>query len=165
MKVILILGAAVWANGPSPALSRRCAHALKLWKADKTQTLIPCGGTGDIPPAEAVMMKQIFVENGVPPAMIICEDQSTTTFENIHNAKALIADQAIQQVTIVSDIYHLPRAAMVARYFGFRVRVSGPSLRAAHRPTQIKNIARECGALPLYALKLATHWISQRLTN
>lgn len=157
MKVILILGAAVWQDGPSPALQRRCNHALGLWQSDKTQLLVPCGGLGKHPPTEADMMQSMLTDNGVPNACIIAENRSTTTYENIRNAVTIIGAAQITQLVIVSDLYHLPRAAMVARHFGFRARLSGPSLHGTHTPTLVRNIARELGAIPLYALKLLGH--------
>lgn len=157
MKVILILGAAVWANGPSPTMQRRCAHALSVWDADKDQIIMPCGGMGQHPPTEAAAMAQVLQARGVPSSQIICENKSTTTFENIHNARQLLAGHSIGVLTIVTDSYHCPRAWMVARALGLRPKMSCPSLKGTHMPTQIKQHLREAGAIPFYALKLIGH--------
>ncbi|SEV92386.1 DUF218 domain-containing protein [Cognatiyoonia koreensis] len=157
MQVILILGAAVWQDGPSPTMRRRCAHALSLWQMDRAQVLVPCGGLGIHAPAEAEIMRDIFIKAGVPAAQIIPEAKSRTTYENLRNARALLSRFDVTRVIIVSDRYHLPRARMVARHLGWQAETSGPSTRGGHRKTQIRNLAREAGAIPLYALKLWGH--------
>jgi len=162
MKVILILGAAVWADGPSPTMQRRCAHALHLWQKDKAQIMIPCGGLGAHPPTEAAVMEMLFLDAGVPANQVWQEDQSTTTFENVRYAARLFDNRNVTKVTIVTDRYHLPRAWMVARTFGLRPHLSAPSLRGTHLPTQLKQHLREAGAIPLYALKLLRFALFQR---
>ena len=86
MKAIVILGAAVWADGPSPTLQRRTGKALALWQRDPSQHLIPCGGLGQHPPTEAEAMRALLMDHGVPATHILSEDQSTNTYENIANA-------------------------------------------------------------------------------
>lgn len=162
MQVILILGAAVWPDGPSPTLQRRCDHALSVWRKDQTQFLVPCGGLGQHPPAEADVMRKIFIKGGVPTAQIIPENRSTTTYENIRNARNLLVGEHITRMTIVSEGYHLPRAAMVARHFGFRAIVSCPPREGTHWQTQARSTLREAGAIPLYAFKLLGHKLRRK---
>ena len=162
MKVILILGAAVWQSGPSPTMQRRCTHAIQLWKQDNAQIMVPCGGLGVHPPAEAAAMATLFLDAGIPKKQIQQEDQSKTTFENIRNAVHLMGLDHTINITIVTDRYHLPRAWMVARTFGLRPALSAPSLRGTHVPTQIKQHLREAGAIPLYAFKLLRFALSRR---
>ena len=154
MKAILILGAAVWADGPSPTLERRTAKALALWGTDQDQCIVPCGGLGQHPPTEAAAMATLLTAGGVPPEKILREDRSTTTFENIHNALQLLETHKVTQITIVTDRYHLPRAWLVARFAGVRPLLAAPSLKGTHFPTQFKQVLREAAALPLYALRL-----------
>ncbi|WP_300535496.1 ElyC/SanA/YdcF family protein, partial [uncultured Mameliella sp.] len=52
--VALVLGASVRPDGrPSPALTRRVAHAVALWQAGRVGTLVLSGGVRTHPPAEA----------------------------------------------------------------------------------------------------------------
>lgn len=147
MDAILILGAAVWANGPSPTLRRRTLHAAGLWHAGQAPAIIPCGGQRDHPPTEAAAMHALLVENGVDGAQIHCDDQSTNTLENIRNARRLMS---LHDVIIVTDAYHAKRAAMVARHFGLNASLSCPPPTRSH----LRQHLREMIALPAYAWKL-----------
>ena len=154
MKAIVILGAAVWRDGPSPTLRRRTGHAIALWQAGLAEIVVPCGGLGLHPPTEAAAMTGMLLAAGIPSAAIHPEDRSTTTLENLLFARAILKAHEVTSIIIVTDLTHAPRAALVARHLGLRARVSSPSLRQAHRPTVLRQAAREALAYPLYALRL-----------
>ncbi len=152
MQAILILGAAVWQNGPSPTLRRRTAHAASVWKANPDAKVVACGGLGQHPPSEAEVMRVLLIEAGVPAGSITLEDRSTNTLENIRNA-ARITGAA--DLLIVTDKYHARRALMVARHFGLRASVTSPLATQSH----LKQHVREWFALAAYAVRL--QWISR----
>ena len=147
MDAILILGAAVWAKGPSPTLRRRTAHAAKLWFQGIAPLIIPCGGLGQHPPTEAVVMRQLLLDAGVPKSAIAIEDQSTSTLENICFAQRLLPGP---EVTIVTDLYHARRALMVARHCRLKAIVSSPKAVGS----TFKHQLREALATPVYAIRL-----------
>lgn len=147
MDAMLILGAAVWLDGPSPTLRRRTAHAAMLWHQGAAPLIIPCGGIGQHPPSEAAAMADLLLADGVPEHAIRLEDQSTTTLENIRNARALFDGR---DVLIITDRYHARRAAMVARHFHLRPQLSCPDL--PH--IALQQHLREALARPAYALRL-----------
>ncbi len=151
MTTALILGAAVWADGPSPTLRRRTLHAAALYHAGTVNHLIPCGGIGRHPPSEAVAMTALLVAQGIPPRAITPEDRSTTTFENIQLALPLLQTP---DVIIVTDAYHGPRALMTARALGLTARISAPPIRGSNPVTQIRGGLREIPALLLYRYRL-----------
>lgn len=147
MDAILILGAAVWADGPSPTLLRRTNHALGLWHAGHAPFVIPCGGMGQHPPTEAAVMKKLLLDGGMPADAIQLEDKSTTTLENIRNAKQFLTGN---RVIIVTDGYHGARARMVAKHLRLKADISCPQM--PHLP--IRQYLREAFARPAYAIKL-----------
>jgi uncharacterized SAM-binding protein YcdF (DUF218 family) len=154
MKAIVVLGAAVWADGPSPTLTRRCLHAAKLWHAGGFDAIIVCGGLGQVPPSEATAMARILHDAGVSEDVVHLEDQSTTTFENLTFAREILSELRCTKIMIVTDGYHRPRARLVARMLGLSVTTNSPSLRGTHMPTQLKQYLREALALPVYAIRL-----------
>ena len=154
MDAIVILGAAVWSDGPSPTLRRRTLHGAALWRAGVAPLIIPCGGRGLHPPTEAAAMTDILVRAGVPRSAIAPENRSTTTLENIRFALPILQAHGATRVVIVTDITHGPRAALVARHFGLHTTTSGPSLRGSHPRTLLRQALRELGAYPLYAARL-----------
>lgn len=159
MKAIVVLGAAVWADGPSPTLRRRCAQAVCVWNKGGYNFVVVCGGLGDYPPSEAAAMATLLADAGVPENCILLEDQSTTTLENLIFARRLLRDRGCDVVTIVTDRYHGPRARLVAGALGLRADVSSPDLRGGHLPTQARQYAREVFAFPAYAARIAARRI------
>lgn len=147
MRAILILGAAVWADGPSPTLTRRTAHGARLFTGGAADIVVPCGGMGRFPPSEAGAMAQILQAHGVPEGAILLEDQSTNTAQNIRYAADLLAPLGIRDVLIVSDAFHLPRARLLARRAGLNATASAPPLAGAKLWPQIKGWLREGPAI------------------
>ncbi|MDX8347095.1 YdcF family protein [Cognatiyoonia sp. IB215446] len=147
MNAILVLGAAVWSQGPSPTLRRRSLHAATLWHKGAAPIIVACGGTGQHPPSEAAAIRDLLREADVPADAIRLEDQSTTTLENIRNALPLLPGR---RVIIVTDTYHARRAKMVARHFGLRATLDCPRSDRRH----IRQHLRELIARPAYAMKL-----------
>jgi uncharacterized SAM-binding protein YcdF (DUF218 family) len=152
-EAILVLGAAVWSDArPSPTLRRRTETAARLWRTGRGQVVIPCGGLGRHPPTEAEAMRRLLIEAGVPDAAIHKEDRSTRTGENIRFAHPILDSLRLSRVLIVSDIYHLPRARLLARRAGLHAETAHPPLRGARAWPQIKGTLRE---IPAYLIALA----------
>ncbi len=70
MDAIILLGAAVWRDGPSPTLRRRTLHSAALWHAGTAPIIVVCGGLGRHPPTEAAAMANLLQAAGVPAAAI-----------------------------------------------------------------------------------------------
>ncbi len=154
MDAIMILGAGVWADGPSPTLTRRAMLGADLWHAGVAPFIVACGGLGRHAPTEAAAIAIILKTQGVPCSAILHEDRSTTTLENIRFSLPLLRQIEARQVAIVTDATHGPRAARVARHFGLKPRVFATSLRGSHTRTVLRQAVRELGAYPLYVLRL-----------
>ena len=152
LPVALILGAAVWENGPSPTLRRRAAEGARLWHAGQVGHLVACGGLGRFPPTEAAMIAQLLQDAGVPDTAISLEDRSTNTRQNIGLALPLLTTR---HVVLVTDRWHGPRARLIARRLGLQPVSSAPPLRGTRPLAQAKMALRE---VPGYLW----HWISFR---
>lgn len=152
LPTALILGAAVWRDGPSPTLRRRAAEGARLWHAGRVGHLVACGGLGRFPPTEAAMIAQLLRDDGVPDRAISLEDLSVNTRENIGLALPLLMTR---DVVIVTDRWHGPRARLIARRLGLRPLSSAPPLRGTRPLAQAKMALRE---VPGYLW----HWISFR---
>jgi uncharacterized SAM-binding protein YcdF (DUF218 family) len=154
MTLALILGAAVWADGPSPTLRRRTLAAAALWHRGEVAAILCCGGTGRHPPAEAVAMRDLLIAAGVPAAAILIEDRSTTTEENLRLALPILRARSEERVLLVTDWYHAPRARMTARRMGLRAESRSPPLRGARPLWQLRFALREIPAFLLYWWRL-----------
>ncbi len=154
---IVILGAAVWADGvPSPTLARRIStaadHAARMPEA----WIICSGGLGKNPPSEADVMRRELLALGADDARIIREADSHTTFENVRNCIGIMEKIGSPRAFVVTDAYHIPRAVMTFRLLG--ISATGVVV-PRHPDTPIRRWLwywlREAIALPVYLVRLA----------
>lgn len=118
MDYLIVLGARVDPDGPSPALTRRLNAVMACIDDHPDAVIIATGGQGsDEPMSEAQCIRDELVKRGVDADRIVMEDKSTATIENIQNAMALMDDPAAQ-TGIITNNYHVYRATRIARKAG-----------------------------------------------
>jgi len=113
--VIIVLGAAVWPQGPSPALQYRLVHAAQLYREGYAKHIILSGGLGTHPPTEAEAMKNALLEMDVPMNAMYLEPLSTNTMENLIFSREIMQKNGWQTAVIVTDVFHIKRALLIAR--------------------------------------------------
>jgi uncharacterized SAM-binding protein YcdF (DUF218 family) len=114
---IVVLGCALRPGGePSPALQRRAALGICLYRAGRAPLLLLSGGGG-----EAVAMRQMALAAGVPEPALLCETGSRNTAENACFAASLLYERGLARVVLVSHAAHLLRARLLFRLCGVRV--------------------------------------------
>ncbi|MFY9214058.1 MAG: YdcF family protein [Tissierellaceae bacterium] len=119
---VIVLGARLYRDTPSPALLERLKVANEYLKEHKDVEVIVSGGQGhdeSIPEAEA--MKRYLVNNGIEENRIIMEDESTNTFENLKYTRDIIRgldEKEDYRVLIVTNKFHLFRAKFLAKRLG-----------------------------------------------
>ncbi|MCB2263087.1 MAG: YdcF family protein [Candidatus Thiosymbion ectosymbiont of Robbea hypermnestra] len=117
--VIIVLGAAVWPDGqPSPSLARRVGKSVDLYKSERAENIIMSGGIGKYPPAEAIVMKRIALEGGVPEERIFMDEKSTNTYQSAINCLAIMNNHDWGDAIVVSDSYHLTRSVFLFKALG-----------------------------------------------
>ena len=118
-KAIVVLGARVLPSGEaSPALRRRVEKAAELYRQGVAPLVIFSGGV--TVPSEASVARDIAVKLGVPAEACLLEEQSHSTFENAQRTAPLLQQRQIDEVVLVSDGYHLLRAARHFSRVGIR---------------------------------------------
>lgn len=112
----IVLGAAVWDDGPSPVFAARIDHSLELYRRGQVKWLIFTGGLaeGDAV-SEGEAARLYAIDKGDPDDAILVETQSSSTSENLAGAQRLMDSAGLNSAVIVSDPYHLKRAGMIAR--------------------------------------------------
>ena len=156
MKVVVVLGAAVWAGGrPSPTMARRCNKAVELWRRGGIDVVIPSGGLGAHPPPEADVMSDLLVAGGVPVDAIERDRAATTTMETAANVARMLEDRGITRVIAVTDPSHGPRTWLAFRCHDLPVRLAltrgvGPKSRIS---VVARQFLREVIALPVYFVR------------
>ena len=89
---IIIHGAGLDGPRPTPLLAGRIDKALELWnKQHQYGKFVVSGGQGaDEVVSEAQAMRDYLLEKGVPFGVILMEDKSTTTWENLKYSIGII---------------------------------------------------------------------------
>lgn len=115
----VVLGAAVWTRRPSPVFRERINHAVELYKRGRVRKLILTGGRGaSDEPAESVAARTYAVQRGVRASDILIENRSHTTYENLAEARRIVAAERMGRVLVVTDPLHMKRAVTMARDLG-----------------------------------------------
>ncbi|MDH5359504.1 MAG: YdcF family protein [Gammaproteobacteria bacterium] len=113
--VIIVMGAAVRTGKPSVVLQQRINHAIVLYKANIARKIIFTGGknqTGE--PAESAAARLYALQNGIHAEDIYTESISTSTYENLLQARRIMQQQGFIDALIVSDSLHMKRAMSMA---------------------------------------------------
>jgi uncharacterized SAM-binding protein YcdF (DUF218 family) len=112
----IILGAGVWNGKPSPALRERLDVAVKLHRQQLIHRYIICtGGVGDDPRSEASVCAEYLTAQGVPAEQILLEERSTSTLENLVNAREIMAEKGLADALVVTHGFHTKRALLMAQ--------------------------------------------------
>lgn len=118
MDYLIVLGARVDPDGPSPALNRRLNAVMACIDDQPDALIIASGGQGrDEPMSEAQCIRDELIRRGVDRNRILMEDRSTATIENIRYSMALMDDPEAR-VGIVTNNYHVYRATRIAKKAG-----------------------------------------------
>ena len=117
----VVLGAAVWGHKPSPVYRERINEAIALYKAGRVRYLVFTGGTPTPGyPAEGEVGRNFAIGSGIPASAVLYESTSRTTWQNLTNARELLAPVGIQTVLLVSDSLHMRRAMAMAGSLGLQ---------------------------------------------
>lgn len=112
---IIILGAGIWGDKPSPMLEDRLLEGIKLYQNNVSDKIIMSGDNGRKEYNEVEIMKNYAKEKGIPSENIFMDHAGFSTYESIYRAKEIFE---AKKVVIVTQKYHLYRALYVANQLG-----------------------------------------------
>ena len=123
---IIIFGAAVRQDGgPSAVMRERVDAALALGRTLHDPLYMPTGGVGRYGPAEAELMRDLLIADGVAPERIRPETDAHNTIRSVRNCRRLLGGFD-GPVYAASSLYHLPRCLVLMRIAGLRARPCPP---------------------------------------
>ncbi|KQO63446.1 YdcF family protein [Curtobacterium sp. Leaf261] len=128
---IVVLGSGLVRGEVPPLLRSRLDRAMTVYRSEKdagrSPVLIPSGGQGDDEPrSEGAAMAEYLVSVGADPADVLPETESRNTAENLRLSLAVQAAAGrAGSVTVVTNNYHVLRAATLARKVGADAQVIG----------------------------------------
>ena len=112
---IIILGAGIWGDKPSPMLEDRLLEGIKLYKNNVSAKIIMSGDHSKEEYDEVNIMKKYAIEKGVPSENIFMDHAGFSTYESIYRARDIFK---ANKVVIVTQKYHLYRALYIANKLG-----------------------------------------------
>jgi len=121
---LLILGAGLAGEEPSPSLYERLKTGAGYLKRHPDTVVIVSGGQGKgetITEAEA--MRRYLVAAGIEDNRIILEPKASSTMENFRFAKEIIEQRTgapADEITFITNDFHVYRSRMLAGRNGFR---------------------------------------------
>lgn len=150
---VLVLGTSSTVRGaPNPCMTTRVREGVRLVQEGFAPVLVVSGGfdprDGVV---EAETMRTIALELGLSDEAILVEDQATSTIENLTFSVRLLPDVERPKVLVVTEPFHLPRAAFAADRLGIDA-LPVPTPRCRERG--IAWVFREPAALVWYRWKL-----------
>lgn len=128
-QAMVVLGGAMdppdalrpWPNLESCA--DRVWHASRLYAAGKVPLVVLSGGS-DMTRAsqpEALAMRQLMLDLGVPAAAVVTEEHSRNTRQNAEMSAALLRERGIHKVLLVTSALHMRRAVKLFEQQGLEV--------------------------------------------
>ena len=112
---IVILGAGVWGENPSPMLEDRLLEGIKLYENNVAPKIIMTGDHGREEYDEVNVMKKFAMDKGVPSGDVFMDHAGFSTYESLYRAKEIFE---ADKVVIVTQEYHLYRALHIANQLG-----------------------------------------------
>lgn len=137
---VIVLGARVVGNAPTPLLRSRLEAGIAAWSRARTHG--PClfvtsggQGTDEVAP-EGRVMAEYAAAHGVDTADVVVEDRSTNTEQNLRLSQALLAERgASGRILVATSDFHALRAAMLMRRLGMAGDAIGGRTAQYYRPT------------------------------
>lgn len=116
--VALVLGAQIYPDGtPSPYLKGRLDTAKRLYDAGKVRAILVSGDNGDDHYNEPDGMRRYLIRKGVPASHVIADYAGFDTYDSCVRAKRIFG---VDDLIVVTQGYHLPRAITTCRLVGVR---------------------------------------------
>ena len=154
-----------------PGTYVRCQHAAWLYKNVKAVPVVVSGGSlggGVRPVTYAEMMRSLLIEQGVPDYHIWPEGHSNNTYQNTYYSARILRERQVQKVALVTEAYHMPRAAGCLRKQGITV-VAAPTgfmTPTAYDWGDLIPKTRAIGVMDIVLhewVGLAWYWLSDRM--
>lgn len=114
-EIIVVLGAAVRGEVPSPVLERRLAMAARLFHEEKAERILVSGKREPPYYDETRAMRRYLEQHGVPSERILEDPLGYRTFETFRRARE---EYGVKGCLVVTNAFHLERSVYLARKLG-----------------------------------------------
>lgn len=114
-ELVVVLGAAVRGETPSPVLERRLALAAQLFHDGKAQRILVSGKREPPWYDETRAMRRWLLDQGVPAESILEDPLGYRTYETFRRARD---EYGIARCLVVTNAFHIERSVFLARRLG-----------------------------------------------
>lgn len=112
---IIILGAGLRGDEPSPMLKDRLDKGIEWYKNGAAPKILMSGDHGQTGYNEVQVMKQYAIDAGVPSQDIFMDHAGFSTYESMIRARDIFG---VKQPLIVTQKYHIYRAVFIGKKLG-----------------------------------------------
>ncbi|MEU8384751.1 ElyC/SanA/YdcF family protein [Streptosporangium sp. NPDC048865] len=113
--VALVLGAGVAGGAPSPMLARRLDISAQLYRAGRVEAILLSGDNSRKEYDEPTVMRDYLLASGVPAGALVLDYAGFDTWDSCVRARSVFG---ATKVTVVTQVFHLPRAVTLCRTAG-----------------------------------------------
>ena len=138
---ILVLGAGIRNNYPSPMLEDRLLASIKLYQDGVAKKIIVSGDHQYKNYDEVNVMKNYLIEKGIPSEDIFMDHAGLSSYDSMYRAKKIFK---ANMVVVVTQKYHLYRSLYIAKMMD--IDVYGVSANPRKYYGQLKRDIREYAA-------------------
>ena len=119
---ILVLGAGIWGDKPSPMLEDRLLECIKLYKAGVADRIIMSGDNSKKDYDEVSVMEKYVIDKGIPAEAVFKDHAGFSTYESMYRARDIFQ---VSSMVVVTHKYHLYRALYIADKLGIEAYGAG----------------------------------------
>jgi vancomycin permeability regulator SanA len=151
--VAVVFGAQVHGGGnPSTSLRDRVVTAAQLYEDETVTRVFVSGGVGESGYNEALVMRELLEELGVPRGKVVVDSAGVNTDATVTNTVPFFGGEDWQRIIAVSQFYHLPRIKLAYQRAGWDV-LTVPAAATTPIKETPRLVAREIPAFWLYYLR------------
>jgi len=115
-QIAVVFGAGYWPNGAlSAILKDRLDASLELYRAGRVDKLLFSGDNRFVDYNEPAKMLEYALAQGIPRENIVLDYAGRRTYDTCYRARDIFQ---VQDVVLVTQRYHLPRALETCRALG-----------------------------------------------
>lgn len=114
-ECIIVLGAGIKTDKPSPLLQDRLDKAIELYNAGVAPKIIMSGDHGKKEHDEVNVMKDYAIEQGIASEDIFMDHAGFSTYDTMYRAKNIFG---VKKAIIVTQKYHIYRSVYIANNLG-----------------------------------------------
>ncbi len=112
---ILVLGAGIRGNSPTPMLEDRLLQGISLYENNISSKIIMSGDHGTKEYDEVNVMKKFAIDKNVSSEDIFMDHAGFSTYDSVYRAKEIFK---ANKIVIVTQKYHIYRALYIAKQLG-----------------------------------------------